>query len=119
MPPRPSEGWSAAPTPNEGIVTVPVITTVRSYGALPIRIRSPIFLPSWRRVTGPSSIWSGPDSARPLVVGGSTAPVSRRSPSTGTTWPSTGSWANPNSDQPATAGSFASSFSIFPGMKLL
>ena len=28
MAPRPSEGWSAAPTPNEGNVTVPAITTV-------------------------------------------------------------------------------------------
>ena len=117
MAPCPSPGWSVAPTPNEGSVTVPVITTVRVYGPIPIRTRSPTFLPSWRRVTVPSSIWSGADSARPLVVGGCTVPSWRCRPSAGTTVPSTGSCANPNSDQPVTAGWSLISFFIFAGAK--
>ena len=104
--------------PNDGSVTVPVITTVRVYGATPIRTVSPTFLPSAARVTGPSSIWSPPDRAFPAVVGGWTEPRSRRSPSAGTTRPSTGSWVNENSDQAATACWPASSLLITPGVKL-
>src|ERR1700684_3687770 len=51
--------------------------------APPTVIVSPTFFPSCRRVTAPSSIWSFLDSGWPLVVGGSTAPRCRSTPSTG------------------------------------
>ena len=77
--------------------------TVRVYGGLPIRIVSPTFLPSSARVPVPSSIWSGPCSGWPEMVGGSTVPTRRWIPTTGRTRPSTLSWVNENSDQAATA----------------
>ena len=42
--------------------------------AAPTTTVSPIFLPSLRMVTAPSSIWPLPVIGWPLVVGGSTEP---------------------------------------------
>ena len=70
MAPRPSDTWSARMSPNEGSVTVPTIVSLRARWPVPTITLSPMCLPSWRRVLAPSSIWPGPASGWPLVVGG-------------------------------------------------
>src|SRR6202451_4071709 len=101
--PRPRDTWSDESCPNDGNVATPVIRTVRVYGGLPIRVVSPTFLPNSARGPVASSIWSGPCSCWPEMVGGSTVPARGWIPTTGRTRPSTLSWVNENSDQALTS----------------
>src|SRR5690349_4274870 len=69
-------------------------------------------------VATPSSICRGPAIGWPLVVGGSTEPRCRVSPSTGRLWPSMGIWVNAKVDQPVTPGWPPTSLSICVGGQL-
>src|SRR5262249_61457403 len=118
MAPRPSDTWSVRVSPIEGSVTVPTIVRARLSRPVPMVTVSPIRLPSWRRVATPSSIWRGLAIGWPLVVGGSTEPRCRVSPSTGTVWPSMGIWVNAKVDQPVTPGWPLTSLSIYAAGQL-